>query len=165
MNTFTLGACFQHKLHTGPHLLPDLVCNLNFVWRMSKSLCVSHLGVTMLEVTGFTILESFRSTFGMLTANLKPLTTVSQELEVSRFSAFQIDYGVLTANFKSLLAVSLYHIREFQIHVWCVNREPQTVDSGFWVGVRRFEIFSVLDRRSIFTEVLFQKRPTKGRHT
>ena len=97
----------------------------------------------MLEVTGFTILESFRSTFGMLTANLKPLTTVSQELEVSRFSAFQIDYGVLTANFKSLLAVSLYHIREFQIHVWCVNREPQTVDSGFWVGVRRFEIFSV----------------------
>ena len=23
MNTFTLGACFQHELHTGPHLLPD----------------------------------------------------------------------------------------------------------------------------------------------
>ena len=23
MNTFTLGACFQNELHTGPHLLPD----------------------------------------------------------------------------------------------------------------------------------------------
>ena len=23
MNTFTLGACFQHELHTGPHLLQD----------------------------------------------------------------------------------------------------------------------------------------------
>ena len=26
MNTFTLGACFQHELHTGPHLLPDYNC-------------------------------------------------------------------------------------------------------------------------------------------
>ena len=52
------------------------VCNLNFVCRMLRSLCVSHLGVTMPEVTSFTILESFRSTFGVLTANLKPLTTV-----------------------------------------------------------------------------------------
>ena len=23
MNTLTLGACFQHELHTRPHLLPD----------------------------------------------------------------------------------------------------------------------------------------------
>ena len=25
MNTFTLGACFQHELLTGPHLLPDYI--------------------------------------------------------------------------------------------------------------------------------------------
>ena len=28
MNTFTLGACFQHELHTGPHLLPDYIDDL-----------------------------------------------------------------------------------------------------------------------------------------
>ena len=49
---------------------------LDFVCRMLRSLCVSHLRVTMSEVPRFTILESFRSTFGVLTANLKPLTTV-----------------------------------------------------------------------------------------
>ena len=68
----------------------------------------------MSEVTRFTILESFRSTFGVLTANLKPLQTANYDLRV---------------------------------------------------GVTSFEIFSVLDRRSIFTQVLFHKRPTKWRHT
>lgn len=35
MNTFTLGACFQHELHTGPHLLPDFAFQMKA--RQSKT--------------------------------------------------------------------------------------------------------------------------------
>ena len=30
MNTFTVGACFQHELHMGPHLLPDYGSQVKF---------------------------------------------------------------------------------------------------------------------------------------
>ena len=38
MNTFTLGACFQHELHTGPHLLLDYIWSYGCPWEVWRAL-------------------------------------------------------------------------------------------------------------------------------
>ena len=47
MNTITLGACFQHELHTGPHLLPDYETDVSFIHHSFRRSALSN---TLLQV-------------------------------------------------------------------------------------------------------------------
>ena len=58
MNTFTLGACFQHELHTGPYCMtfaPRLIYIYIYIYRESASRFSRRTVLNTLKQSGINI--------------------------------------------------------------------------------------------------------------
>ena len=68
MNTFTLGVCFQHELHTGPHLLPDYYSLYSFP--MTSGTTDNLLNNSLPQATSQSSILSILPTIGPLHISL-----------------------------------------------------------------------------------------------